>query len=41
MAGDEAVAALAAAAQPGDIILTVGAGDVTAYGPQIVEALRG
>lgn len=36
-----AVAALAAAAGPGDIILTVGAGDVTAFGPQIVEALRG
>lgn len=36
-----AVAALAAAAGPGDIILTVGAGDVTAFGPQIVQALRG
>jgi UDP-N-acetylmuramate--alanine ligase len=40
-AGDEAVAALAAAAQPGDIILTAGAGDVTAYGPLIVETLGG
>jgi UDP-N-acetylmuramate--alanine ligase len=40
-AGDEAVAALAAAAQPGDIILTAGAGDVTAYGPLIVESLGG
>jgi UDP-N-acetylmuramate--alanine ligase len=39
--GDEAVAALAAAAQPGDIILTAGAGDVTAYGPLIVESLGG
>ncbi len=36
-----AVAALAAAAGPGDIILTVGAGDVTAFGPQIVQALGG
>jgi UDP-N-acetylmuramate--alanine ligase len=36
-----AVAALAAAAQPGDIILTVGAGDVTAYGPALVAALQG
>ncbi|HET7138852.1 MAG TPA: UDP-N-acetylmuramate--L-alanine ligase [Arthrobacter sp.] len=36
-----AVAALAAVAGPGDIILTVGAGDVTAFGPQIVQALRG
>jgi UDP-N-acetylmuramate--alanine ligase len=40
-AGEEAVAALAAAAQPGDIILTAGAGDVTAYGPLIVESLGG
>jgi UDP-N-acetylmuramate--alanine ligase len=40
-AGHEAVAALAAAAQPGDIILTAGAGDVTAYGPLIVESLGG
>jgi UDP-N-acetylmuramate--alanine ligase len=36
-----AVAALAAAAGPGDIILTIGAGDVTVYGPQIVQALGG
>jgi UDP-N-acetylmuramate--alanine ligase len=36
----EAVPALAAAAGDGDIVLTAGAGDVTAYGPQIVEALR-
>ncbi|MCP9000180.1 UDP-N-acetylmuramate--L-alanine ligase [Pseudarthrobacter sp. RMG13] len=36
-----AVAALADAAGPGDIILTVGAGDVTAFGPQIVQALGG
>jgi UDP-N-acetylmuramate--alanine ligase len=37
----EAVAALTDAAGPGDIILTVGAGDVTAFGPQIVQALDG
>jgi UDP-N-acetylmuramate--alanine ligase len=36
----EAVAAVLAAAGPGDIVLTVGAGDVTAYGPLIVEALN-
>jgi UDP-N-acetylmuramate--alanine ligase len=40
-AGNEAVAAVTAAAQPGDIILTAGAGDVTAYGPLIVESLGG
>ncbi|MDV2981853.1 UNVERIFIED_CONTAM: UDP-N-acetylmuramate--L-alanine ligase [Actinomycetes bacterium ARC8] len=39
-AGD-AVSALTAAAADGDIVLTAGAGDVTAYGPRIVEALRG
>ncbi len=37
----EAVAALVAAATPGDIILTVGAGDVTGFGPRIVQALDG
>ncbi|MDQ0769698.1 UDP-N-acetylmuramate-alanine ligase [Pseudarthrobacter defluvii] len=31
---------LAATAADGDVVLTVGAGDVTTYGPQIVEALR-
>jgi UDP-N-acetylmuramate--alanine ligase len=36
-----AVSALADVAGPGDIILTVGAGDVTAFGPQIVQALGG
>ena len=35
----EAVQALLAAAGAGDIVLTAGAGDVTAYGPLIVEAL--
>jgi UDP-N-acetylmuramate--alanine ligase len=39
--GTTAVAALAAAAQPGDVVLTAGAGDVTAYGPLIVESLSG
>ncbi|MEA5456888.1 UDP-N-acetylmuramate--L-alanine ligase [Sinomonas sp. JGH33] len=34
-----AVEDLVAAAAPGDIVLTVGAGDVTAYGPVLVEAL--
>jgi len=41
VASGEAVAALAAAAGAGDIVLTVGAGDVTAFGPRIVEALDG
>ena len=41
VAADEAVAALVEAAGPGDIILTVGAGDVTSFGPQIVQALDG
>ena len=39
--GTEAVRELASAAKPGDVILTAGAGDVTAYGPLIVEALSG
>jgi UDP-N-acetylmuramate--alanine ligase len=37
--GATAVAAIAAAAQTGDVVLTAGAGDVTAYGPLIVESL--
>jgi UDP-N-acetylmuramate--alanine ligase len=41
VAAGEAVAALVAAADAGDIVLTAGAGDVTAFGPQIVEALGG
>ena len=36
----DAVSVLAATAAEGDIVLTAGAGDVTAYGPRIVEALR-
>ncbi len=38
--GQESVQALLAAARPGDIVLTAGAGDVTGYGPLIVEALN-
>ena len=40
VSGDDAVDTLAGAAADGDVVLTVGAGDVTAYGPRIVEALR-
>ncbi len=32
-------AVIAAIAQPGDVVLTMGAGDVTLLGPQLVEAL--
>jgi UDP-N-acetylmuramate--alanine ligase len=39
--GQEALDAVLAAAGEGDIVLTVGAGDVTAYGPRIVELLGG
>ncbi|AOY71808.1 UDP-N-acetylmuramate--L-alanine ligase [Arthrobacter sp. TES] len=38
---EEAVAAVAGVAGEGDVVLTVGAGDVTAYGPLIVEQLDG
>jgi UDP-N-acetylmuramate--alanine ligase len=31
---------IAGIAQPGDVVLTMGAGDVTLLGPQLVEALR-
>jgi UDP-N-acetylmuramate--alanine ligase len=41
VAGNAAVAELVGAARAGDIVLTAGAGDVTAFGPQIVQALRG
>ena len=34
------MAALVDAARPGDLVLTVGAGDVTALAPLVVEALR-
>ncbi len=36
---EAAVALLAAAAEPGDLVLTVGAGDVTALGAPILAAL--
>ena len=36
----EVVAAIAATATPGDVVLTMGAGDVTMLGPRLVEALR-
>jgi UDP-N-acetylmuramate--alanine ligase len=39
VAAADAVRAIVAEAAPGDIVLTAGAGDVTAYGPLIVEAL--
>ncbi|WP_345714311.1 glutamate ligase domain-containing protein, partial [Kineococcus glutinatus] len=35
-----AVARLAARARPGDLVLTVGAGDVTELGPRVLAALR-
>ncbi len=35
----EAVAEVAAAARPGDLVLTVGAGDVTRLGPLLLDAL--
>ncbi|MFP3579483.1 UDP-N-acetylmuramate--L-alanine ligase [Arthrobacter sp. SIMBA_036] len=41
VSGNEAVDAIATVAEDGDVVLTVGAGDVTAYGPVIVEALGG
>jgi len=37
--GREAAAAVAATARPGDLVLTVGAGDVTELAPQILAAL--
>ncbi|MFC3690323.1 UDP-N-acetylmuramate--L-alanine ligase [Aquipuribacter hungaricus] len=37
---EEALAVLAAAARPGDLVLTVGAGDVTELGPRLLERLR-
>jgi UDP-N-acetylmuramate--alanine ligase len=36
---DDAVASLVAAARPGDLVLTVGAGDVTTLAPRLVAAL--
>ncbi|CAN5440023.1 UDP-N-acetylmuramate--L-alanine ligase [soil metagenome] len=37
----EAAAGLARVLEPGDVMLTVGAGDVTTLGPQIISALDG
>lgn len=37
---DAAAARVAELAQPGDVVMTVGAGDVTEIGPQILELLR-
>lgn len=37
---EDAVRRIAAEARPGDIVMTIGAGDVTRLGPQIVEALE-
>jgi UDP-N-acetylmuramate--alanine ligase len=38
---DGALALITAMAEPGDVIVTMGAGDVTKLGPRIVEALGG
>jgi UDP-N-acetylmuramate--alanine ligase len=35
------VAVIDAIAEPGDLVLTMGAGDITALGPRLVETLRG
>jgi UDP-N-acetylmuramate--alanine ligase len=37
----DVIGVIAATASPGDVVLTMGAGDVTMLGPQLVEALRG
>lgn len=36
---DDAVAAIVAGARPGDLVLTVGAGDVTRLGPVVLDAI--
>jgi UDP-N-acetylmuramate--alanine ligase len=36
----QAAPVITSLAEPGDVVLTMGAGDVTALGPQLVEALR-
>ena len=38
---EDAVAAVAQRARPGDLVLVVGAGDVTALAPLVVDALAG
>jgi UDP-N-acetylmuramate--alanine ligase len=35
-----AAPALAARARPGDLVVTMGAGDVSMVGPEVLEALR-
>lgn len=37
----DVVAALSELARPGDLVMTIGAGDVTELGPQLLEALAG
>ena len=37
----DVVGHMASLARPGDLVLTMGAGDVTAIGPQLVDALSG
>ena len=34
-------AALAGSVQPGDVVLTIGAGDITKTGPELLARLRG
>jgi UDP-N-acetylmuramate--alanine ligase len=38
---DEALAVLTAETRPGDLVVTLGAGDVTRLGPRLLEALEG
>ncbi len=38
---DQVAALIDAVAEPGDLVLTMGAGDITALGPRLVETLRG
>ncbi len=38
---DRVAAVIDAIAEPGDLVLTMGAGDITALGPRLVETLRG
>lgn len=37
---EDAVVQIAEQVQPGDVVMTVGAGNVTEFGPRIVEALK-
>ena len=37
---DEAIAAMAGLVRPGDLVFTMGAGDVTAFGPALLSILR-